>query len=380
MIDMHTMNTMDTMTTRTPTPVIPNHISSLHSLTEQFLRYDEQDLTQDLFHTLDSIAERACQDMREKAGEFLHHLDENIHTEEQVQAVIDACPESLSYINEEGRLPIQSAVERTRRVETTTGSEGGSGSYPSLHRYPHAGIALKFVPLLAREGQKRNVSGKGRRGGLLTNITGFGFNIIQFLAAVHTGNLLAEDPDIHPDDSYHLNREFEIKCLEALMDLKVMGLFVEEDIYDHGLLFFASDPRAQQRFDFLAQWNPQNLKRSKQRGSNVPLIHAAIGMEDIDEGKQSFEIVLKASSRHFPHDLGFFLSQEYKGEIACKAAIERFGQLETMAIICRSIPASLLTLTKDCSRRVFQQKKRRLSNENDTGWEDIPLVYSSDED
>ena len=70
---------------------------------------------------------KLLQDMANDAGEFLHKkLHVNKHTEDQVRTVIKAFPAALSHLDDNGRLPIHSAV-------------GSSWSIP-------------FVTLLAKEG------------------------------------------------------------------------------------------------------------------------------------------------------------------------------------------------------------------------------------
>ena len=49
--------------------------------------------------------------MSNAAGKFLNEeLDDNEHTVEQVKEIIELCPESLSQVDEFGRLPIQNAA------------------------------------------------------------------------------------------------------------------------------------------------------------------------------------------------------------------------------------------------------------------------------
>ena len=65
----------------------------------------------DITSMIDDIATKAIKEMSKKAGMFFHTtLDDNKHTEEQVKAVINLFPDSLSQVDEEyGVLPIQTA-------------------------------------------------------------------------------------------------------------------------------------------------------------------------------------------------------------------------------------------------------------------------------
>ena len=56
---------------------------------------------------IEEIARKAVEEMSKEAGNFLHEeLDDDIHTEEQVKAIIELFPESLSQVDEDAALPI----------------------------------------------------------------------------------------------------------------------------------------------------------------------------------------------------------------------------------------------------------------------------------
>jgi len=108
-------------------------------------------------------AMKMVQDLSTKAGEFLHKLDVKNPSEDEVKAVINAFPESLSHINSDGQLPILSAV----RYKKST----------------------PFVPLFAEEGVKLKVGGEGKRGGLLvvdpSPANAHRLNVLQLLALLN---------------------------------------------------------------------------------------------------------------------------------------------------------------------------------------------------
>ena len=56
---------------------------------------------------IDDVMSKAIEEMSKKAGMCFHNtLNDDKHTEEQVKAIIELCPDSLSQVDEHGYLPI----------------------------------------------------------------------------------------------------------------------------------------------------------------------------------------------------------------------------------------------------------------------------------
>eukprot|EP01083_Nonionella_stella_P163593 538942_1 len=120
---------------------------------------------------MNDVAANAIEKMTQAAAEFLQNdLDDEKHTEEEIQMVIDAFPEALSRENSSGHLPIDTAAIHC-------------ASFP-------------FVPLLAKEGERLGVRGEGSRGGLLHGTEN---NLISHLAVTDFHDGADADPTIDYD-------------------------------------------------------------------------------------------------------------------------------------------------------------------------------------
>lgn len=279
-------------------------ITPLQTLSRQLDQCDEASLPPDLLDALYTIATKASNFMNQKAGEFLHRLDNTQHSEEQVQSVIDSFPKAISYKVDNGRLPIQSAA--TYKPDR----------------------ALSFVPLLAREGRLRNVGGEGKRGGLFTAIPhqkcpDYNRNVIQLLANI------SKPKDVERSD---------LMCLQVLQKLKAMDLLRKEDILKYDLLYFANHPWTKARYDFFACWVPDILKIVEGQQS-LPLIHAVMKMPTSEKPKERFGLMLKTNMKLFPEEFGFLFAK-HQDVTTCEVAFDRFGTDEAMAIIRKCIPPS----------------------------------------
>ncbi len=59
-----------------------------------------KDVPQYMADKINAIANKALEEMTKEVGNFFHyHLDDKKHTEEEVKAIIDTFPGSLSVIN-----------------------------------------------------------------------------------------------------------------------------------------------------------------------------------------------------------------------------------------------------------------------------------------
>ena len=239
------------------------------------------------------ILKHAAKDISDHTGKFLHELHEEKPDENVLQTMISASPSSLSYIDEDDRLPVQSALQ-----------------YPD---------SIRYIPFLAKEGVKYKVGGEDGRGGLLVDDPVFNpLNTLQALGNIDTGP----------------SRDWGDKAyLDVMKELKEANLLTKEDIEDHNLLYFTSDSRRfQQRFDFFCDWCPEGLKHNQL--FNVPIVHAIIE----DRPIESFAIFLKAATKYYKLESSLLFQTDDDGITACERAFEKFGRDEVMQIIGDCIP------------------------------------------
>ena len=263
------------------------NLKALHSI--------KDDLDTEYYDGLAEILDKAMQEVSNHTGKFLHKLDEKKPDNETLKQMITSVPSSLSYRNEDGQLPIQSAVW-----------EDGS---------------VRYVPLLAREGLKYNVGGDDERGGLLSD----GVNILQHLALM---------PGI--DDTNRLSLDTTDKSyLQAIIDLRELKLLCKQDVKDHNLLYLACQPYRQLRFDYFLDWDPDLLKMH--RFKEDPIIHGICRHPHI-EIIDCFKVFLKAALKRYPDELGLLFQKDDGGMTGCECAFAKYGKEETLNAIGEFIP------------------------------------------
>lgn len=260
---------------------------------------------------INDIARKAVEEMSEEAGKFLHeNLDDDKHTPDQLKTVIALFPKSLSMLNDNGHLPIQSAASHSR--------------FNSARR-----SSITFVPLLAKEGYRLDVGGEENRGGLLSAMPNeVDFNTISFIVTSWFRGLSKDQAD-----------DYDSKRAQVLEELLGLNLLKKVDIEDSALVIRSLNPFCVRRFNFIVSWNPESL------GIRVsicaePINFALSDMIDTNKGKEErFEMALKAGMTHYPERLGFLFRKD-EGNTACKTAFDKIGVDKTMAIIKRCIPPS----------------------------------------
>jgi hypothetical protein len=244
-------------------------------------------LDTNFYNGLKKIVYDAMNQVSNHTGEYLHNLHklgDNRPDEDTLQKIIDNVPSSLSYEDDDGCLPIESAVMYKEGVH--------------------------YVPLLAKEGAKHNVDGDDARGGLLG-----GYNVLTRLAS--NGGRIDVDP----------------LYLDVMKKLRESKLLLREDIRDYHLLYCAcGNPDSSMRFEFLADWCPEGLKTHQYDG--LPLIHAIIKYYSIE----GFSMVLKTALNYHPNDLGLLFQIDDEGQTACERAFKKYGNDKTMAVIGELIP------------------------------------------
>jgi hypothetical protein len=120
--------------------------------------------------------------------------------------------------------------------------------------------------------------------------------------------------------------------LDVMKKLRESKLLLREDIQDYDLLYHARNPDPSMRFEFLADWCPEELKTHQ--GEGLPVIHAIIDEYEIE----CFSIFLKTALRYHPNDLGLLFLRDREGPTACERAFKTYGKDETMSAIGELIP------------------------------------------
>jgi len=240
------------------------------------------------------------------AGNALHRLHETKPTIDAVKELIQGFPDALSFKNEKNRLPVQSALWRNS-------------------------AATKYVPILAKEGIKHEVGGRGMRGGLLhadPRDSTDHCNTLQMLSSV--ANMGDADDPIPDDTARH----------EVMKKLRKGNLLLKQDIRDQHLLYWSCHLDCKMRFSFFAEWDPDCLMTGEYK--DLPLYHAIIKNyhEDDEIGDtRKFHLFLQNSLRHHPQHLGLLFYHPRLLETVYEKAVEKYGKHETFEAIQQCIPA-----------------------------------------
>jgi hypothetical protein len=168
-------------------------------------------------------------------GGALHRLHISKPSIDAVTNLVQRIPDALSWKNDKGQLPIQSAVWKIESV--------------------------KYVPILAQFGIKHDIGGRGMRGGLLVVDPSDEDNWNTLQLHTRLGN--SSDPI-----------PYDTASLDAMKELRKDDLLLKKDIKDHNLLFWSCGPDAKMRFEYLAEWDPDCLMTGTFEG--LPLSHAVI--------------------------------------------------------------------------------------------------------
>ena len=260
---------------------IENDTSSAMNTKEKLLNLllREKELPVEMKTQIDERVAEFWEGITNDAGLFLHeNLDDKKHTQEEVKALVQCVPGSLSCMcplngdddyddyDDDSEpeflvLPIQSSV----------------WDYADDNAY-NATKAVSFIPLLAEEGFKLNVGGDGMRGGLLF-VTDYTDNVLQ--AVVRAGGD---------------GNDFNSVCLDVMKRLRKMDLLKKEDIKEYRLLSYSMYSWAEQRFEYLVDWDPAAFKEICISELPWCVVHS------VAEGH--FEVAFNAGIKYFPQHIG----------------------------------------------------------------------------
>ena len=248
-----------------------------------------------LFDALQAVVKTAKEGLTDATGGALHRLNDTKPSIDTVKELVQGIPDAMSVMNDEDRLPIQSMWER--------------------------GAGIKYIPILAKEGIKNNVGGRGMRGGLLLDDPGNdGRNLLECLASMHDD-----------EDSITIDTD----CIDAIKELRKDDLFLKEDIEDYDLLYSSCHPMSKMRFEYLAQWDPDSLLTHDDE--HFPISHFMINEYD---DLTSFTMYLQTTLKHHPQDLGVLFCKDSGGETAYEIALEKHGKEATFKVIQECIPTN----------------------------------------
>jgi hypothetical protein len=248
-----------------------------------------------LFDALKKVVKTAKKGFTDATGGALHRLNDTKPSIDTVKELVQGIPEAMSVMNDEDRLAIQSMLEQ--------------------------GAGIKYIPILAKEGNKHNVGGTGMRGGLLVSdpVNDDG-NLLECLASMHDD-----------EDSITIDTD----CIDAMKKLKKADLFLKEDIEEYGLLYDSCNPRSKMRFEYLAQWDPDSLIIDDY--GHFPFSHFMINeFDDLNR----FTMCLQTTIKHHPQDLGVLFRKDRRGDTAYERALEKHGKEATFKVIQECIPTN----------------------------------------
>jgi len=252
-----------------------------------------------LINALKNVLKTAKIGVTEETGKALHRLDESKPSIDTVKELIQGIPDAMSCTNGSYLLPIQLAVL----------------------------ASVKYVPILAKEGTRHNVGGRGMRGGLLVEfpeLVGDISNTLQLIS--HAG---------YPSDPIPFDTDF----LDVIKELRKDNLFLKKDIKEHKLLYCSIHPNAKLRFEYLADWDPDCLMTCTY-DDDMSLSHALFLHKTgyYATGIEKFTIFLQNSLKHYPQYLGFLFQEDSEWKTAYERAVDKFGFDETFKVIQELIP------------------------------------------
>ena len=265
----------------------------------------------EFFNDLEQVLKTANKGFTNATGNALHRLNETKPSIDTVKELIQGIPDALSFLDEEDQLPIQSAVWDMNTV--------------------------KYIPILAKEGIKHEVGGRGMRGGLLVRDPDEEeTNTLELLVTLGVSdcqvliNLGDDDDPIRCDPAF----------LGALKELRKDNLFLKKDIKDHHLLFWSCNPDSKMRFAYLADWDPDCLITTGLVTSEtiyLPMSHAIIEYYS-EDSLTHFTMYFQTALKHHPQHLGMLFQKDDSGKTLFERAINKYGEEKCFNVIKQYIP------------------------------------------
>ncbi|GFH46511.1 hypothetical protein CTEN210_02985 [Chaetoceros tenuissimus] len=229
-------------------------------------------------------------------GQSLHRLVQSKPNESTVETVVKIFPDAMKVQNKKKRLPIQSCLWYTSS-------------------------ALKYIPMLAREGMKHNVGGEESRGGLLTSDPSSNPRLNTLQLAV---NMNGESGTI----------VFDAGIVKVLESLKKGDLLKREDITEHNLISYGAWKCCPMRFKYLLQLDPESISSFvKNEKTFMQLV--------ISRELDNFKAILKVTLELYPEQAGYLFQKDTDGQqTAVERAIQKYGEKEMMTALHEIISPS----------------------------------------
>jgi hypothetical protein len=248
-------------------------------------------------HDLEVVANSAKKGFTDATCDAIHRLHITKPSIDTVKELVQGIPDALSFKSDYDQLPIQAAVWYMD--------------------------ALKYIPILAKEGIEHNVGDRGMRGGLLAEDPEDRDNYCNSLELIAATDM--DDPsNPMPADT---------ACLDVLKELRKDNILLEADIKERSLLFWSCRPQSKMRFEYLAEWDPDCLMTGT--FNNMPISHAIIeNSKDIT----SFTVYFQTALQHHPQHLGMLFQKNRSGKTLFERAIEKHGEDSIFNIIKHYIP------------------------------------------
>ncbi|GFH58201.1 hypothetical protein CTEN210_14677 [Chaetoceros tenuissimus] len=242
------------------------------------------------FEQIQQALEEANMKVMYAFGDSMHRLYKQRPSLHAVEKVVRKFPSTLSHEDEDGRLPIQSAVC----------AELKDGFYTEQ--------AHEYIPLLAKEGMKYDVGGSGLlRGGLLSIDPGTasGLKSLQMLCYM----------DVDDNDDSNVFEE-----------LRELDLFTKDDIQDYDLLLWCIGQfRKKSKFNFFTSLDPDALL-GRVGDYNLPLSYFL-------NNETELEMFWKAGFQYHPNIGGLLFLKDDDEVILFDEISNRLGIETAMSVL-----------------------------------------------
>lgn len=191
--------------------------------------------------------------------------------------------------------------------------------------------AVSFIPLFAKLGMELGKFTEEERGGLICG----GCNVLVRLAVCNS----------HIGDDEEHQQLVEKTSLAAMQELGENKLFKIEDIREYNMIgeLCVQYVFSEQRFRYMANWDPGSLILPSERG-RLPIQLAAWHCKD----SRGFRKVFEAGMQYFPKEMGG-LFQRHCSYTAYQMACTRFGDEGVKKILNDGFRRKNHTSTSTCS-------------------------------
>lgn len=272
------------------------------------------------------------------------HLDSDRDSHDQVETAIRFFPQSL--VKWPG---CTLTFNRDNNYNTSTVGDGLRTAVLEAAKDYDNSKSVSFVPLMAKLGlELKEDHLSDDRGGILSYDYDDG-NTLRYIAGLHimswtTGTTETADPVLIDETNRDVMKELRAQNLLFKEDIQ------REDLMDCCLLSF-NPPRvgggyynyffaAEQRFRFLADWDPLSLARETKQKSNdgiLPLHRSVLNFDNdklqVLSATTAFRTVLELGIKHFPTKLGFLFHMDVSDQTPFEMACVKYGSEQVTRVV-----------------------------------------------